>query len=694
MDDTTFERIKESVSINDYAEEKLERARRGNKYVCPKCNSGGNGSASSDSAFSITSDGKHFECFSCGIQGDIFDLIGIVEGIEGKREQLEAVSSWANITLGEKTGFQNTRSERQEQPDYSQGREKAAAYVKASQEQLQQAIASGDKEPLEYILQRGFTPDEMARFGFGYVRTSRADKNGWKNGAGEWVNGGRIVLPWRGCSYFYTARAMSADVSSMKYVKPDNDQVGGQPLENPDALKKGGVYIVEGQLDAYALEAMGRNSIALGGATAYARTLNEIKRHGYSGLVVLMFDGDEKGRENQAKAEQCCSSIGLRYYSADFAAASGYKDVCEAFAADRDAAAAALDTVKAAALEHDKADKEEPEQSDRGVSGLQDPTEIAAAIYACEGYEEPIPTGITSLDNVTNGGLRSGLCVLGATSSAGKTTLCVQIADGIAAGGKPVLFVTIEQSGRELVGKSLSRLMAQRGFKSVPAWAMNSPHERERWTMEKAAAFVEACNEYTNTTARSLFYLSANEQPTVAIVEAAAREVASKRGQQPVIIIDYLQLLAPKDERDTDKRAADYNVSQLRRMARDMKTPVIAISSLNRTSYSGSIEMESFKESGGIEYGADVLLGLQPFNMEARIGDAKDENTRKKKAKDVTNEFRRKAVRECEIVVLKNRNGALPPEPLPVTFDCASSLFTDGVSTGAASWGIGNAPTA
>lgn len=304
---------------------------------------------------------------------------------------------------------------------------------------------------------------------------------------------------------------------------------------------------------------------------------------------------------------------------------------------------------------------------------------IASAIYCCEGYEEPTATGLVQLDVATNGGLRSGLTIIGATSSAGKTTLCVQIADYIAANGRPVLFVTIEQSGRELVSKSLSRLMAKRGYKAVPVWAMNNPQERERWETGKTSALLEAVEEYTKDIAPNLVYLSSNEQPTVADVEIKAKSIWGKFGKPPVIIVDYLQLLAPKNERDTDKRAADYNVSQLRRMARDMRAPIIAVSSLNRSSYSGVIEMESFKESGGIEYGADLLLGLQPYNMEKRLDEVSGEEKRKKKAKEITDELKRSAIRKCEIVVLKNRNGALPREPLPVTFDCASSLFVDGL---------------
>jgi replicative DNA helicase len=55
-------------------------------------------------------------------------------------------------------------------------------------------------------------------------------------------------------------------------------------------------------------------------------------------------------------------------------------------------------------------------------------------------------------------------------------------------------------------------------------------------------------------------------------------------------------------------------MSALRRLARDLNAAVIAISSENRAGY-GSKKMDVFKESGGIEYSADiaaVLTGVKP----------------------------------------------------------------------------------
>lgn len=333
------------------------------------------------------------------------------------------------------------------------------------------------------------------------------------------------------------------------------------------------------------------------------------------------------------------------------------------------------------ATETDSAtDSAQDETDEESADNCNSAAAIASAIYCCEGYEEPTATGLKKLDEATNGGLRSGLTIIGATSSAGKTTLCVQIADHIAANGRPVLFVTIEQSGRELVSKSLSRLMAKRGYKGVPIWAMNNPQERESWEESKTVALLESVEEYTSKIAPNIVYLSAHEQPTVAEINTKAKIMQAHYGVTPVVFVDYLQLIAPRNERDTDKQAADYNVSQLRRMARDLGAPVVAVSSLNRSSYSGVIEFSSFKESGMIEYSSDVLIGLQPYSMEEKVSSQSTEDKRKSEAKRIMTEFKREEIRKCEIVVLKNRNGKIPPEPLPVTFDCASSLFTDGVT--------------
>ena len=212
--------------------------------------------------------------------------------------------------------------------------------------------------------------------------------------------------------------------------------------------------------------------------------------------------------------------------------------------------------------------------------------------------------------------------MLGAVSSLGKTTLAVQIADYIAAHGRPVLFVTIEQSAEEITAKSLTRLMRTLGGTStgtVTTRDLMSGKARAAWGERKQALFLEACERYTAGAAKSLRILEATAQPSVADIEAAARAMAEHDGQAPVVFIDYLQLLKPESDRDTDKQATDKNM-----MAPQADGPRHASACVrhlvpNRSSYSGSISLDSFKESGAIEYGADVLMGLQPEGMTERL---------------------------------------------------------------------------
>lgn len=348
--------------------------------------------------------------------------------------------------------------------------------------------------------------------------------------------------------------------------------------------------------------------------------------------------------------------------------------------ANRDAAWHAMDTMVVGAIEHKEVLAYEALKKMLKAAKLQQPLDVANAIFNCQDADEPIPTGIRQLDTVTNGGLRPGLAVLGATSAAGKTTLVSQIGDSMASRGYPVLFVTIEQSAREIVGKSLSRIMGSKGYKGVGIWEMTTRSQREQWPDSKTSALYDAYAEYVDTIAPRLMIMAAEEQPNVEDIKAAVVATTQQLGMVPVVIIDYLQLLAPANPKQTDKQAADYNVSELRRLARDEKTPVVVISSLNRASYSGQIEMESFKESGGIEYGSDLLLGLQPYHMEEKLANIKGGKDKvEKAAKDMTREFKHKVVRECELVVLKNRNGVIPPKPLPLTFYAAESLFVEGV---------------
>lgn len=659
-----YERVKSAVSLQEYAEEKLQRA--GRSFICPACGSGTG--ANRTPAFSIRD--SIFKCFSCGVGGDVFDLVGILNGTEDKAEQLEAVASWGGVALDEpranrgKSEPKAARKPRESRkteavPDYSEGIKAEAKRVAEWAENIE------SPEAVRYLEGRGFTLDQAKAWGFGYDPVRK-----------------RLIIPYRGSKHYHIDRDVTGNAPH-KYEKPNRDLVGKQPLENPKALWEPAVFIVEGLIDALAVEACGFPSIALNG-TGWREVAERMSSEHYSGAVIVSLDNDEAG---QAAAHDLIAHLegaGVLAQKGKALSELSVKDAGEAFAKDKEALAEALGLDHRDALARARYMKDQ--EYNKALARLRalDPSDVLQRVFLLEDAVEPIPTGFSAFDQIIGGGLMGGcLYILGAVSSLGKTTLMLQIADSIAASGYPVLFVTIEQAASEIVAKSLSRVMRvnkdERGrYFVASAQDITSKVKRDAWGESQTAGLLRASEVYSRTIAPNMRILEGYKQPSVSDVRAAAQMMAEKTGRAPAVFIDYLQLLAPPNDRDTDKQSTDKNVMSLRHLARDLKAPVFAISSLNRGSYSGAIDLDSFKESGAIEYGADVLLGLQPEGIASKLDDV-SESKSKKEASRITESVKRATERACELVVLKNRHGQITGTRggIPLTFYPITNYFEE-----------------
>ena len=93
-------------------------------------------------------------------------------------------------------------------------------------------------------------------------------------------------------------------------------------------------------------------------------------------------------------------------------------------------------------------------------------------------------------------------------------------------------------------------------------------------------------------------------------------------------------------------------VRKLKKFQRDTNTTFIVISSFNRTNYAQSVSFESFKESGNIEYTADVVWALQLNLMNEIKGGELVSETRRK-----IDEAKKQQPRQIHLKCLKNRQG-------------------------------------
>lgn len=267
-----------------------------------------------------------------------------------------------------------------------------------------------------------------------------------------------------------------------------------------------------------------------------------------------------------------------------------------------------------------------------------------------KGYKQR-KTGFADIDHET-GGLYPGLYVLGALSSLGKTTFAHQLADQLAAAGDTVLFFSLEQSTFELTTKSLAResFKLQRARRAADG-ALSSIEIRSG---KSSDLMRDACKSYLEYAGRVIIK-ECNFNETAESIAQTVAAFIEKTGITPVVMVDYLQIIPAPDQRMGDKEKTDLNMRRLKILQRDKDLVLFVISSINRSNYAAQIGFESFKESGGIEYTADVVWGMQyavisqdsVFDSDKKIGD------KRKKLQ----EAKAQTPRSIELICLKNRYG-------------------------------------
>ena len=647
-----YSKIKGEADLTEYANQKLEHVPGG--LVCPCCSSGKG--ANRTPAFSIK--GQRWKCFACQAGGDIFDLAGALHATQDKKEQLALVKEWMGVqspsavcmNLANQPHARSQASSLQAATETLEvNKERNAQYIKRCQANIDNLAVC------DYLASRGISPAVGKRDGLGYDPATK-----------------RLIIPWKGSSYYWIGRDITG-ASPRKYDKPKAAEVGPQPVWNPDALTHPSYFVVEGPMDALALSRLGFPAVALGGV-GISSLIEEASRTQSRSCAILMLDSDEPGTKAQERAHAALEKAGLIYM--DYPGDRFAKDADEMWARDPEKLRAELQRASEDAGELAK--QVNAERQARLFKTLRPANLAKTAFDLLEMPKETpcIPTGIAGLDEMLDGGLRCGLHVLAAASSLGKTTLATQIADAIALAGNDVLYVTLEQSARDLVAKSVARLCYRQteGMQCFATREMIDLHKRATWSQPRREAFEQGVQAYGAAVAPHMEILEGVGR-TCALDIAGYAACMAEQGRKPVVFVDYLQLLtsdATQDERLSIAR----NVSDLRQLARDLDTPVVCISAVRRDAYLMPVTLDSMKESGAIEYGADTVLGLQVAGVDMGQTSGSDRKARSE-ADRLSRVGRAAEQRNVEIVVLKQRDGRVhsADQAIRLTFIPQASIF-------------------
>lgn len=624
-------------------------------YICPLC-----GSGSGDKGTGMKRDPKsktHFKCFACGFYGDIVELLSKRDGYEGQNymTQLKHACRVFNIPL------EGVRSKQTKdaplgwdlEPIYEAEETPAATPAQTQNTpslEGERAPKRAEPEPVrdfsgliyeamqhidecDYLDRRGISKDLQKKMRIGYIERYTVPNN-------HAITMPAIIIPTFGNSAYTIASVNGAD-KEKKIAKYYNE--GTKGIYNLYALHSDprAVFVVEGEIDALSFMELGFKAIALRSASSnHDALIKEMQGidPAQRPLLILALDNDPAGTKGTLTLSEKLQKAGIEYHLPKSSDIYGeHKDANECLVNEREAFRERLEPLN-------KTNEElYNENSARHAltSFLED--------IEHNRNKEPISTGFFNLDDTDNldGGLYAGLYVIGAISSLGKTTFTLQMADNIAKAGHDVLIFSLEMARRELIAKSISRI----SFKGMTAGQNTASLARStrdllsnvnRNNAEQMQVIKNALTQYAEY-AENIFIVEGLGDVDIDRIKNTIAQHVIYRKKTPVVIIDYLQIIAPYEPKATDKQNTDKAVLELKRISRDYDTPVIAISSFNRDNYKEAVNMSSFKESGAIEYSSDVLLGLQLSGAGVKGVDLE--------------ELKKKTPRQVELKILKNRNG-------------------------------------
>ena len=207
-----------------------------------------------------------------------------------------------------------------------------------------------------------------------------------------------------------------------------------------------------------------------------------------------------------------------------------------------------------------------------------------------------IPTGNADLDNLTFGWQDGELIILAARPGMGKTALALNFLHDAAARGFNGKFFSLEMPNEQI----FARLAAME--KGVTASRIMNPigMSEEDW-----AAFLDAAGIIE----RLPLDVDDSKRTYIDISRQIRRDVA--QGTK-LVIIDYLQLIQG-DRRENRTQEISAISNDLKRLAVELRVPIICLSQLSRAVESRSDKrpmLSDLRESGSIEQDADVVLFL------------------------------------------------------------------------------------
>lgn len=380
----------------------------------------------------------------------------------------------------------------------------------------------------------------------------------------------------------------------------------------------------------------------------YRDTYREIKRQAkqrslIDSLMVAEAMGDEHFANVMTTMRSCPSAANLKGYAqvvADNAKirkfiallSQGQQDV--AGAKNHEFAKAAMESFMASMTDLDRpGDEVRPMHIQTVLEGYG---ELLDKRVRQGEDSDTLKTGIPELDAITGGINPVDLVIVAARPGMGKTEFALTVAQGVANQKLPganqkrgVLMFSMEMDANQIIERQVA------GAGNLPVSALRNPAQMgdEEW-----ARVSHGIGQLMNL---DVWIVDASKM-SVEQIRAIAERHKRNHPALSLIMVDYLGLI-DKPKADRNDLAIAHISGSLKRMAKDLKTPVMSLSQLSRDVEKRPKGQKrptnaDLRDSGSIEQDADSIIMLY---------------------REAVYDEESPAARYAEIIVTKNRFGQL-----------------------------------
>ena len=255
-----------------------------------------------------------------------------------------------------------------------------------------------------------------------------------------------------------------------------------------------------------------------------------------------------------------------------------------------------------------------------------------------------ISSGYSRLDTMSSGLKPGDMVIVAGRPGMGKTGFAINMALAIAKQHLNVLFFSLEMPAQQILNRFVS-IECSIDSKHLLNGKFEGDETTRLWgkfdEIANLPIFIDESSSLTIPELRS------KAKKLNAELQKTPNPARSDTNRLDCIFIDYLQLMDSNLFKEDKVRQVEYNSKNIKKLAKDLGIPIIAMAQLNRKieeRRGGKVEFSSnkpmlsdLKDSGSIEQDADMVMFIHR------------EDIYKKKEEEKNN--------EAEIFVEKNRHG-------------------------------------